>query len=1030
VGSETCATCHEDVGKNFAHAYHAQQGVTCEQCHGNGSRHVDGGGDVTKIISLKKRSAAEANSVCLSCHSGGARERHWMSGVHAANGVRCIDCHQVHSGAVQDARVGRAVFDTRAAGTGDVNLVSPETNNVVQSRAASNDACLRCHQTQNAQLSMPYHHPVREGKMSCADCHDPHGGTAGHNLRTANVNELCLGCHAQYRGPFAYQHPPVAENCLNCHAVHGSPNSNLLTVSMPALCLQCHTGHHNGAGLPLADRCTNCHGSIHGTDVATPSGGSRFVDKGQWGVPSEPVQAVAAELRASAGLETRTTAGRETGGTMTGAALSNRAAGGLVDGGAAMLAARLRTAPMMAAAMADESKPVDKSGASSWTPVTYRFLDVSGFAGRVGEYDSLEQSVGSSVSSAYVDTARKLTLVSRGTVISGEDYSLRSQLTVSRWLKAGLDLRSLVQQQDHYPNYIATLSSDFAGNVTDTIPQNSVFGVTRRLGSGNARVKLPHIPVHVFVSGNWQARAGKTQLAYLDENSTAAVYVDGANTTCGQQCHSTSQYQPVNLTTRNVSGGVDAELARMLRLSYQHTYSHFNNRLVFPTASYTGPFTPEDEGFSTINPPPSGPAPKDVPAGNYYIDIPSPNEFSADTVTANFVPAEAFAVNAHATYTRLRNTFMGNPQKWFDTDETVNWAARERLRVTADYHQQNMINGFTPYYTLYGNESYHRHWEGVRAEIELPWGFALEPEYKRTGITRSNAALWPQVYSFDNTDLQTVIPSSTSNTAGLALLYRAGGLWNARAGYEWTGTDHPGFLIVPHSNNRVFANVWVTPGPWLTLASDTTIVAQNAFAAIALPNTPGDFTRRNRFYMEALSATLQPVPIWNFEAGYSYQQNNLKTYMAFQNDNSVGYVVDDPAVLYKQLSQVVWGESTYRVKQHGGLDLRLTHDLSTSGYRADLNPNDAAGLGNASLIQQGTFDAGMFGAALGNVAFGATQISAVRVPQWIGNGKAYYVFPHRVEGGTVFYYGSYADRWNSNLNGVLRTFDVYVAKTW
>jgi hypothetical protein len=30
----------------------------------------------------------------------------------------------------------------------------------------------------------------------------------------------------------------------------------------------------------------------------------------------------------------------------------------------------------------------------------------------------------------------------------------------------------------------------------------------------------------------------------------------------------------------------------------------------------------------------------------------------------------------------------------------------------------------------------------------------------------------------------------------------------------------------------------------------------------------------------------------------------------------------------------------------------------------------------------------------------------------------------------VFYYGSYADHWNPNLNGVLRTFDVYVGRTW
>jgi predicted CXXCH cytochrome family protein len=48
-------------------------------------------------------------------------------------------------------------------------------------------------------------------------------------------------------GPFAYQHPPVTESCMNYHNAHGSLNTNLLTLSEPALCLQCHAGHHNGA---------------------------------------------------------------------------------------------------------------------------------------------------------------------------------------------------------------------------------------------------------------------------------------------------------------------------------------------------------------------------------------------------------------------------------------------------------------------------------------------------------------------------------------------------------------------------------------------------------------------------------------------------------------------------------------------------------------------------------------------------------------------------------------------------------------
>ena len=52
------------------------------------------------------------------------------------------------------------------------------------------------------------------------------------------------------------------------------------------------------------------------------------------------------------------------------------------------------------------------------------------------------------------------------------------------------------------------------------------------------------------------------------------------------------------------------------------------------------------------------------------------------------------------------------------------------------------------------------------------------------------------------------------------------------------------------------------------------------------------------------------------------------------------------------------------------------------------------------------------------------------VPQWIGQSKAYYIFPRKIEGGLLFYYGSYRDYWNPNLNGDLRTFNVYVGRSW
>lgn len=166
------------------------------------------------------------------------------------------------------------------------------------------------------------------------------------------------------------------------------------------------------------------------------------------------------------------------------------------------------------------------------------------------------------------------------------------------------------------------------------------------------------------------------------------------NTTCGLQCHFQSQFQSVNHTTRNVGGGAHVDLGPV-RPTYEHKYSSFNDRLIFPTATFTGQFTPENEGISINNPPPFGPYPKDFPAGNYPIDIPSPSQSQTDSVRLNWSASPSLTFNGNVNYSRLVDVFTNYPQNNFGTDEVVNWAPVNRLRLTADYHQQNLVNDFT-----------------------------------------------------------------------------------------------------------------------------------------------------------------------------------------------------------------------------------------------------------------------------------------------------------------------------------------------
>ena len=264
-GPEVCAGCHESQVKTFLGTKHGNKvdartplnNGGCSVCHtGDTAAHVKAGGGkgVGGMVSLSSKTIAQEdkNKLCLGCHQKDPRRMNWLSSTHANRDTGCTSCHQIHT-----------------------------SHDNVRDKLTQPQVCFACHKEQRVQINKPSRHPILEGKVSCADCHNVHGEQSQADGQEQRQRGLLPVPHGKARALRAQ--PPAGDRRLHhlppaARHDHRQPAQVAPAVPVPGLprpraATRRRTpafrrpGRQHTAQLGTVARgCLNCHTNIHGSN--------------------------------------------------------------------------------------------------------------------------------------------------------------------------------------------------------------------------------------------------------------------------------------------------------------------------------------------------------------------------------------------------------------------------------------------------------------------------------------------------------------------------------------------------------------------------------------------------------------------------------------------------------------------------------------------------------------------------------------------------------------------------------------------
>ncbi len=203
----------------------------------------------------------------------------------------CADCHETlvakfagatHESIKAEGSNSLEIGCESCHGPGSVHADAGGGRDNIFNPGKSPESCFQCHLEMRGRFSLPSHHPVAGGKMSCSDCHNPHQGSAmrGGGTQLTSESDNCKKCHLTQHGPFVFEHEAMREGCTTCHNPHGSVNAKMLTERNSSLCLKCHFQQQTSPGdvriggishgsFLARGTCwsAGCHEAVHGSKV-------------------------------------------------------------------------------------------------------------------------------------------------------------------------------------------------------------------------------------------------------------------------------------------------------------------------------------------------------------------------------------------------------------------------------------------------------------------------------------------------------------------------------------------------------------------------------------------------------------------------------------------------------------------------------------------------------------------------------------------------------------------------------------------